>query len=123
MPDDVREDNLDFPVVGMGASAGGLEAFKTFFENVSPDSGMAFVLIPHLAPNHESMMSELLGRNTPMRVREATDGLAVEANHVYVIPPNALLGIADGRLTVSPRGERAAPIRCIFYIAGGRPRA
>src|SRR5262245_44006341 len=72
-----------FPVVGIGASAGGLNAFKKFFAAMPPDSGIAFVLIPHLDPTHESFMAGLVGRQTQMPVVEAEDGMEVEANHVY----------------------------------------
>ncbi len=87
-----------FPVVGIGASAGGLEAFEEFFAKMPPDSGMAFVLVPHLDPSHASMMSDLLRRVTRMPVDEAKDGMPVQANHVYVIPPNRDLTIKDRAL-------------------------
>src|SRR5256885_1744415 len=82
------EPALSFPVVGIGASAGGLEAFKKFFAAVPPDCGLAFVLIPHLDPKHESLMVELMAKYTAMPVVEAREGMAVAANHVYIIPPN-----------------------------------
>jgi two-component system CheB/CheR fusion protein len=84
-----------FPVVGIGASAGGLEAFEEFFAKMPPDSGLAFVLVPHLDPSHASMMSDLLRRVTRMPVNEARDGMPVLVNHVYVIPPNKDLSIRD----------------------------
>jgi len=83
-------------VVGMVASAGGLEAFKQFFLAMPADSGMAFVLIPHLDPKHESLMAPLLGKHTPMPVMEAQDGQPLEADHVYVIPPNHSMGLSEG---------------------------
>ena len=89
-----------FPVVGIGASAGGLDAFKRFFGAMPVDSGMAFVLIPHLDPTHDSLMVDLLERQTAMPVREAKDGTPVRPNHVYVIPPNADLTINDRSLRV-----------------------
>src|SRR5258706_10428339 len=82
-----------FPVVGIGASAGGLDAFKKLLAAAPGDSGMAFVLIPHLDPTHESLMVGLLATQTTMPVIEASDGLTVEPSHVYVIPPNADLAI------------------------------
>ena len=88
-------------IVMMGASAGGLDSFKKFFGHMPADSGMAFILIPHLAPGHKSMMSELLSRQTRMPVREAIQGRRVRANHVYVIPPNRDLGLASGRIVLS----------------------
>jgi two-component system CheB/CheR fusion protein len=86
------------PIVGIGASAGGLEAFEQFFTKMPSDSGMAFVLIPHLDPSHASMMTELLRRVTTIQVTEAEDGVKVEPNHVYVIPPNKEMSIFQGVL-------------------------
>jgi two-component system CheB/CheR fusion protein len=94
----------------MGGSAGGLEAFEEFFSHLPPDSGLAFVLVPHLEPTHKGMMPELLRRHTAMKVVEVEDGMQVEPNQVYVIPPNADLAILHGRLQVlepaAPRGLR-----------------
>jgi two-component system CheB/CheR fusion protein len=97
------------PVAGIGASAGGLDAFKKFFAAMPADSSIAFVVIPHLDPKHESMMAELLTRYTKMPVVEATDGLRVEANHVYIIPPNKYMTIAGGFLRLSGPVERGGP--------------
>ena len=90
------------PIVGIGASAGGLDALKKMFRNMPADNGMAFVLVPHLDPSHESLMAELLGKQTGMPVEEATDQTRVQANHVYVIPPNQCLTVTDGVLRLSP---------------------
>src|SRR5947208_2008688 len=79
---------LPLPVVGMGASAGGLEAFTAVLRNVPADTGMAFVLVQHLDPKHESLLVDLLSKSTSMLVTAARDGEPVAANHVYVIPPN-----------------------------------
>ena len=92
-----------FPVVGFGASAGGLEAFTHLLGQLPVDTGMAFVLVQHLDPKHDSMLTELLGRATRMPVKQAANHMAVERNRVYVIPPNADLAIADGKLKVYPR--------------------
>jgi two-component system CheB/CheR fusion protein len=104
-------------VVGMGGSAGGLEAFGQFFSHLPPDTGLAFVLVPHLEPTHKGMMPELLSRHTKMKVVEAEDGMDVEPNCVYVIPPNADLAILHGKLQVlepaAPRGLRM-PIDFFF---------
>ena len=94
-------------VVGIGASAGGLDAFRLLLGDLPAATGLAFVLIQHLDPTHQSSLSEILGRATTMPVREATDGVAVEPNHVYVIPPNAELTIADRVLKLSPRSQAA----------------
>ena len=97
-----------FPIVGIGASAGGLEAFSQLLGHLPDQPGMAFVLIQHLDPKHESHLSELLARSTRMPVLEATNGLPVEPDHVYVIPPNAEMEIARGHLRVTPRPETSA---------------
>ena len=105
------------PVIGLGASAGGLEAFQTFLMNVRQPSGHAYVLVQHLDPNHESMLAELLSRRTSMPVRQATDGLPIMPDHVYLIPPNASLTIEKAHLRLSdfsePRGFRR-PIDAFF---------
>ena len=86
------------PVVGMGGSAGSLEAFKTFFTAMPADSGAAFVVIQHLAPTHESLLAEILAQHTRMKVVQARDALPVEPNCVYVIPPNQYLRSREGVL-------------------------
>jgi two-component system, chemotaxis family, CheB/CheR fusion protein len=98
--------SVDFPVVALGASAGGLEACKRFFEALPAKCGMAFVLIQHLDPNHQSMMVDLLTSHTSMTVLQATDGMQPERDHVYLIPPGASLAISDGLLRVSKPLER-----------------
>jgi two-component system CheB/CheR fusion protein len=99
-----------FPIVGLGASAGGLEAFEQFFRNVPPDSGMAFVLVSHLDPDHVSILTEILQRTTTMSVVEARDQMKVAPDFVYVIPPNRDMAIFHGVLQLSvpdqPRGQR-----------------
>ncbi|MEO6715885.1 MAG: chemotaxis protein CheB [Novosphingobium sp.] len=94
-------------IVGIGASAGGLEAYRSFLSCMPADSGMAFVLVQHLAPDHKSMLAELLGKVTTMKVVEATNGMAVTANHVFVIPPDATMTIQNRNLKV----DRPAPPR------------
>ncbi len=88
----------NFPIVGIGASAGGLEALEQFFGNVPKSSGLAYVVIQHLDPNHVGIMPELLQRTTEMKVVQVTDHLQVEPNHVYVIPPNKSMSILNGCL-------------------------
>ena len=99
---------LELPVAGLVASAGGLDAFKKFFAAMPADSGIAFVLIPHLDPTHESLMVELLARHTSMPVVEAAEGMAVEANHVYIIPPNKNMTISGGVLRLTGPVERGS---------------
>lgn len=96
-----------FPVVGLGASAGGLEALEKFFTNLPPAPGMAFVVITHMDPHRKSLMSELLSKYTQMRVMQAVDGLSLSPDTVYVIPPNKDLTIAGGVLhTQEPSSYR-----------------
>jgi two-component system CheB/CheR fusion protein len=90
-----------FPIVGIGASAGGLTAFKRFFQTMPADAGMAFVLIQHLDPTHESLMVELLARSTAMKVVEVTDRMPVQPNQVFMIPPNEYLAIRAGVLELT----------------------
>ena len=92
-----------FPIVGIGASAGGLEAVTQLLQHLPEAPGMAFVLVQHLDPTHESALSSLLSRATAMPVTEAKHNLRLEPNRVYVIPPNKAIDLADGRLKVSPR--------------------
>lgn len=90
--------NGHFPIVALGASAGGLEAFESFFNAMPSDSGCAFIIISHLDPTHTSLLPDLLQRKTPMPVIHIIDGTVVEPNHVYVIPPNKNLSILNGVL-------------------------
>ncbi|HEU5180339.1 MAG TPA: chemotaxis protein CheB [Candidatus Polarisedimenticolia bacterium] len=91
------------PIVGVGASAGGMEAFASLLKALPEDTGLAFVYIQHLDPDHSSNLSEVLARSTSMRVVEARDGDAVGPNQVYIIPPDADLKIAGGLLRLEPR--------------------
>lgn len=99
-----------FPVVGIGASAGGLEALEQFLSGVPTDSGMAYVIVQHLDPTHKGMMPELLQRATSLPVAQVTDHLDVLVDHVYVLPPNHDISIKEGVLYLSkpsaPRGQR-----------------
>src|ERR1700680_2212071 len=88
-------------VVGLGASAGGLEALHQFIANVPLASGLAYVVVQHLDPTHKAMLTELLQRATTMSVREATASMRVEPDVVYVIPPSTELTVAGGRLHLS----------------------
>jgi two-component system CheB/CheR fusion protein len=89
-----------FPIVGIGASAGGLDAFHKFFDHMPADCGMAFVMILHLPPDRKSMLADILGRWTTMPVMEAADGTLIKPNCVYVPPPHSLVTLKDGRLVV-----------------------
>ncbi|WP_414708295.1 chemotaxis protein CheB [Pseudomonas sp. UBA6310] len=112
-----RNDNsisskLDFPVVGIGASAGGLKALQRFLEQMPKDNGMAFVVILHLSPDHESSAAQVLQRATRMKVLQVTEPVPIEKHHVYVIPPGKDLSMNDGylRLTDPParRGQHTS---------------
>src|SRR5262245_2226364 len=92
-----------FPVVGIGASAGGLEAFRQLLEHLPTDTGMAFVLVQHLDPKRESILAELLSKATKMSVKEVKDGMRVEPDCVYVIPRNTNMTIENGALRLSTR--------------------
>jgi len=94
-----------FLIAAIGASAGGVEAFTELIRNLPGDTGMAFVLIQHLDPTHHSILTELLARQTEMPVKEVTDGMRLEPNHVYVIPPNATMSLSNHTLRIGPRGE------------------
>ncbi|MEO7427030.1 MAG: chemotaxis protein CheB [Fibrobacteria bacterium] len=92
-------------VVGIGASAGGLEAFGRLLKSLPAKPGMAFVLIQHLEPSHSSHLADILAKSSSLPVAEARDGMAIEIDHVYVIPPNTNLALADGALKLTPRGD------------------
>jgi two-component system CheB/CheR fusion protein len=105
------------PIVGIGASAGGVEALETFFRAVPAENGMAFVVVTHLPPYHDSLLAEILGRATEMPVVNARDDQPVEAQHVYVLPPSAALTIRQGRLRLrqtAAEGRERAPIDVFF---------
>ncbi|MFG1462514.1 chemotaxis protein CheB [Xanthobacter sp. DSM 24535] len=106
-----------FPVVGIGASAGGLEACKKLLTAIPARSGMAFILVQHLDPTHESMMVDLLARHTSMVVLQATDGMTVERDHFYVIPPGSDLSIRAGLLRLSlPKARHGARLPFDFLL-------
>jgi len=98
-----------FPIVGIGASAGGLEASLALLAAVPSKTGMGFVLVQHLEPTYESHLSEILARSTAMPVVQAGQNTPVEKDHLYVIPPNAMLTINDGVLHLSPRADSPNP--------------
>src|SRR5215472_12323539 len=106
-----------FPVVGVGASAGGLEAFSELLRHLPEKIGMAFVLVQHLDPSHGSMLQEILSRTTRMPVREVTEGMVVEPDHIYVMPANTQLEIKGNVLHLGARSlERGMhmPINSFF---------
>jgi two-component system, chemotaxis family, CheB/CheR fusion protein len=106
-----------FLIVGIGASAGGIQALREFFANVPPDSGVAYVVILHLSPDHDSRLAEVLQTTTSMPVTQVKESITVEPDHVYVVPPNQHLTMRDGSIAVSPNilvEERRAPVDIFF---------
>jgi len=112
-----RNHTNEFPIAALGASAGGLEAFEKFFKHMPSDAGIAFVVVQHLAPDHPSVLPELLAKYTKMAVEQAQDGETVIPNRVYIIPPGATLTIKNNVLQVTApaeaRGHRT-PIDSLF---------
>src|SRR6195952_2633776 len=106
-----------FPIVGVGASAGGVEALEGFFQGVPPQPGLAFIVVTHLAPDRESLLHEIIARHTDLTVAVAEDGAEVRPDHVYVLPADAIISIAAGRLALrksdSSRRERK-PVDILF---------
>ena len=94
-----------FPVVAIGASAGGLEAYTEFFKALPANTGMAFVVVQHLDPNHRSLLADIISKTAKMPVEEVTSGQKLRPNCAYVIPHNTLMAIVDGRFTLTPRGK------------------
>jgi len=105
-PEEPDNQNKLFPVVGIGASAGGLEAFIPLLSHLPTDTGMAFVIIQHLSRDQESLLTTILARTTQMLVSEVEEGMAVEPNQVYVIAPNVSMTINEGILKLMPRGRQ-----------------
>jgi len=101
----VSTHSASFPVVAVGASAGGLEAYTDFFHELPVDTGMAFVLIQHLDPKHHSLLAELLSKATKMPVEEVKSGVRIRPNRVYVIPSDAFMALKKGAFVLTPRGN------------------
>ena len=96
-------------IVGIGASAGGVEAFRELLSHLATDKGMAFVLILHLSPTRESLLAQILGHATSMPVIQVRGGMLIDPNHVYVIPPNAKMTIENGALSLRLRDKSECP--------------
>ena len=114
----VAKSRRTFPIVGVGASAGGLEAFRSLLQALPAKTGMAFVLVQHLDPEHESLLTKLLSHATRLPVTEVTEGVAIEPDHVYVIPPNKVLGIRNGDLHLLARRRqdpKHMPVDSFFH--------
>jgi len=113
--DDNSKDSstVNFPVVGIGASAGGLEAIKLFLKGVPEKSGMAYVYVQHLSPQHESALTEILSREAKIPVMEITDDVRLQPDQFYVIPSTKMLTAVDGKLKLDPRNEKTKKIKTI----------
>jgi two-component system CheB/CheR fusion protein len=106
-----------FPVVGIGASAGGLEACTKLLDGLPAVAGMAFILVQHLDPTHESMMPELLAHHTSMTVVQAVDGMRLQTGHIYIIPPGTYLAVSTGILRLSePQARHGARMPFDFLL-------
>lgn len=118
LPEKVQEPppRIDFPVAGIGASAGGLEALTQLLKALPPVTGIAYVYVQHLAPRHESMLTEILARETSMPVKMARDGMAVEPDSLYVIPPGFYMGIEEGKLRLTPSEDSPVPRMPVDYF-------
>ena len=113
--------DMQFPVVGIGASAGGLEAIKMFLKGVPAVSGMAYVFVQHLNPNHESALTEILTRSSKIPVVEITDDICLQPDLFYIIPSDKMLTAVDGKLKLEPRTEKNKKIKTIdlFFTSLG----
>src|ERR1035438_8136321 len=115
--DSGEKDILTTRIIGLGASAGGLEPLEQFLAHVPAASALAYIVVQHLDPTHKAMLTEILQRATPMPVREAMASMRVEPNAVYVIPPNTELTVMNGQLRLAepnePRGLRL-PVDVLF---------
>jgi len=116
LPEHEARTSLPFPIVGVGASAGGLEAFTQLLQHLPRDTGMAFVLVQHLDPTHSSVLTELLQQTSPIPVQEVQSGVSIERGRVYVIPPNTSMTMVDGHLQLTPRtsGRLPMPVNDFF---------
>ncbi len=117
--DKLPADGDSFPVVGIGASAGGLKAMRDLLEALPADTGIAFVLIQHLSPSHESSLAEILSRSTPMEVLTAEDGQQLQPNTLSIIPPDFSLLLEKRRLRLQQRKQKAGVFHPIdeFFIS------
>lgn len=107
----------EFSIIGIGASAGGLEACSALLRHIPPGTGFAFVVVQHLDPAHESLLPTLLGRVTKIPVQVVEDEVLVEPNQVYVMPPNTEMVFSVGRLRLIPREELPSAFGCRSTIS------
>lgn len=107
---------LPYLVVGIGASAGGVEAYIDLLRSLPPDTGMTFILVPHLAPNHKSHMVDILQKHTAMQVCAIENGMRPQPNRVYIVPPNVHVSIAQGTLLLESRSDKPKGVYAIDYF-------
>ena len=108
-PENISEKNKRHFVIGIGASAGGLEAINEFFDNLPKETLFSFVIIQHLSPDYKSLMSELLAKHTQMKVSDAEDGMLVLPGNVYVIPSKKNMTIKNGKLRLIDKNPTSVP--------------
>mgnify|MGYP003394553172 FL=1 len=106
----------NFPIVGVGSSAGGLEAFIQLLGKMPVDTGMAFILVQHLDPTQASLAVDIISKSTQLQIQEVEDGMRVVPNQIYVIPPNHNMNILDGVLHLLPRASTAGPHLTIDFF-------
>ena len=111
-----RNSDKSFTVVGIGGSAGGLEAFTKFIENLSPSLGMAYIFIPHLSPDFKSMIPEILENKTSMKIFQVKNKMKILQNNVYVIPPGNYMNLVNGVFKLIPRIKRNGIFYSIDYF-------
>lgn len=112
-----ENEHEQYPLVGIGASAGGMASFKKFLSAIPEDSGMAYILVQHLSPSHESLLPELLAKVTNIPVQEITDECHIDPNHIYVIPENKMLEVIDHKFRLLPRDKNAHTMPIDFFLA------
>ena len=112
-PTIVENDIINFPVVGIGASAGGLDAFKNILKAIPEQTGMAYLLIYHLSAEYDGNVPELLAGTTTLPVLSLTDDLNLQPDHIYIIPPDKILTTVDGVLKLTDRGEESTQLKII----------
>src|ERR1700712_4662400 len=113
--------HTQFPVVGIGASAGGLDAVTTFLKALPAKTGMAFVFIQHLSPTHESNLPELLQKVAPFPVQQITDNIHLEPDNLYIIPENKVVTVIDGSLRLDPldgKNSKSKTVDLVFSSLG-----
>ncbi|MBI0581995.1 MAG: PAS domain-containing protein [Methanomassiliicoccales archaeon] len=114
--DTTAQKTSSFPMIGLGSSAGGLEATEAFFKNVSPDSGMAYAIVSHLEPTHTSLLTEIISRSASIKVVQAEDEMIVQPNEIYVIPPGKYMQTVNGTLRLSNRKTNNTPFLPIDFF-------